>query len=210
VKVIRLPVTFGLLALLLAGAAAALALAEPFAGAVCAALAGIAIAADLTVRARSGSTPAERHVIEKVLGQVDKGRKLVIYERDTGLFAYWYVELRGNEECDRARRYGRDVSVAVIEPDRTVDAWETQERLRDWLRDGTRHTDIAGYLGNGRYVVIMPEADRAAAEAAIARMKEAGLATDAGFACFPEDADTFDALYRAASSTLPPALRHAA
>ena len=83
-------------------------------------------------------------------------------------------------------------------------------RLRDWLRDGTRHTDIAGYLGNGRYVVIMPEADHTAAEAAIARMKEAGLATDAGFACFPADADNFDALYRAASSTLPPALRHAA
>jgi hypothetical protein len=210
VKKIKLPVTFGFLALLLAGAAAALALAEPFAGAVCAALAGIAIAADLTARARAGSDAPERHAIEKVMGQVDKGRKLVIYERDTGLFAHWYVELRGNEECDRARRYGRDVAVAVIEPDRTMNAWETQERLRDWLREGMRHTDVVGYLGNGRYVVIMPEADRTAAEAAIARMKEAGFATDAGLCCFPMEAESFEELYRKASAELPPALRHAA
>ena len=79
-----------------------------------------------------------------------------------------------------------------------------------WLREGMRHTDIAGYLGNGRYVVIMPEADQAAAETAIARMKAEGIATDAGLAYFPEGGETFEALYRAASAQLPPALRHAA
>jgi GGDEF domain-containing protein len=205
----RLPVTFGLLALLLAGAAAALALAEPFAAAICAALAGMAIIADLTMRARSHGAP-QRSVIERVMGQVERGRRLVIYERDTGLFAYWYLELRGNEECDRARRYGRDVAVVVIEPNRETDAWETQERLRIWLRDGTRQTDIAGYLGNGRYVVIMPEADRPAAEKAVERMKSDGIASDAGIACFPMEGEAYEELYRVASSALPPALRHAA
>ena len=202
----RIP--FSLIALVLAGVATGVALVVPPAGALFAAFAGVAIAADIATRPRD--TPPEKRAIEKVMHQVDKGRKLVIYERDTGLFAHWYVELRGNEECDRARRYGRELAVAVIEPNRERDAWEMQERMRDWLRDGVRHTDITGYLGNGRYVVIMPEADREAAEAAIGRMKAQDLATDAGLAFFPEDGESFEALYRTASAQLPPALRHAA
>lgn len=202
----RLP--FGLVALVLAGVATGIALVIPLAGALAAALAGVAIAADIATRPREH--PPEKHAIEKVMHQVDKGRKLVIYERDTGLFAHWYVELRGNEECDRARRYGRALSLAVIEPNRDGDPWEMQARVRDWLRDGMRHTDIAGYLGNGRYVVIMPESDAEAAEAAIARMKDAGIATDAGLSYFPDNGEAFEALYRHASAQLPPALRHAA
>ena len=202
----RLP--FSLVALVLAGVATGTAIVMPELGALFAALAGVAIAADIATRPREH--PPEKRVIEKVMHQVDKGRKLVIYERDTGLFAHWYVELRGNEECDRAKRYARPLSIAVIEPNRDGDPWEIQERVRDWLREGMRHTDIAGYLGNGRYVVIMPEADQAAAETAIARMKAEGIATDAGLAYFPEGGETFEAMYRAASAQLPPALRHAA
>ena len=204
----RRRISFSLVALVLAGVATGVAIVIPELGALFAALAGVAIAADIATRPRE--QPPEKHVIEKVMHQVDKGRKLVIYERDTGLFAHWYVELRGNEECDRARRYQRPLSVAVIEPNRDGDPWDVQERVRDWLREGMRHTDIAGYLGNGRYVVIMPEADGEAAAAAIARMKAEGIATDAGLAMFPADGETFDSLYRAASAQLPPALRHAA
>jgi hypothetical protein len=204
----RVQIPFALLALLLAGGAAALALPAPSAAAACAGAAGAMIGLDMLARSRGA--PSARHQIDRVLGQVDRSRKLVIYERDTGLFAYWYVELRGNEECDRARRYGRDLAVAVIEPDRGTNARETQRRLRDWLSDDVRHTDVAGYLGNGRYVIVMPEAGPEAAESAIARMKADGIATDAGVACYPMEGENFEQLYRAASTKLPPALRHAA
>jgi len=204
----RWPVPFALIALALAGVATGVALVAPIAGALFAAMAGVAIAADMATRPREA--PPEKHAIEKVMHQVDRGRKLVIYERDTGLFAYWYVELRGNEECDRARRYGRALSLAVIEPNREGDAWAVQGRVRDWLRDGMRQSDIAGYLGNGRFLVIMPEADLEAAGAVIARMKAENVATDAGIASYPDDGETFEALYKNAAAKLPPALRHAA
>ena len=150
-----------------------------------------------------------RSQIEKF---VNSGRKLVIYERDTGLFAHWYVDLRGNEECDRARRYARPLSVIVIEPARAVpgEEWATQQALCNWLSRELRQSDIAGYLGNGRCVVIMPEADGAAVGGVIRRLKSEGYATDIGLAVYPTDGDTYDILYKTAALQLPITLRHIA
>ncbi len=42
----------------------------------------------------------------------DEGRKLAIYDRATGLYAYWYLQMRAEEEMSRAGRYHKPLSVA--------------------------------------------------------------------------------------------------
>jgi hypothetical protein len=171
-------------------------------------VAALLVSIDFVYRRAARPHPM-RSQVEKF---VHSGRKLVIYERDTGLFAHWYVDLRGNEECDRARRYGRALSVIVIEPSRGVpgEEWATQQALCNWLGRELRQSDIAGYLGNGRCVVIMPEADGAAVGHVIRRLKNEGYATDIGLAVYPGDGDTYDVLYRTAAAQLPVSLRHIA
>ena len=50
----------------------------------------------------------------KLTRQVEAGRKLVIYDQETGLLASWYLALRCEEECYRSRRYGRSLSLLVV------------------------------------------------------------------------------------------------
>ena len=88
--------------------------------------------------------------------------------------------------------------------------WATQQAVCNWLVRELRQSDIAGYLGNGRYVVLMPEADAAAVGHVIRRLKNDGYATDIGLAVYPIDGDTYEVLYRTATAQLPVSLRHIA
>lgn len=193
---------------LAASAAAASVLNLHVIAAYAAGIAALLVSVDFVYRRAARPHPM-RSQVEKF---VNSGRKLVIYERDTGLFAHWYVELRGNEECDRARRYGRPLSVLVVEPSRAAagEEWATQQAVSNWLARELRQSDIAGYLGNGRYVVIMPEADGGAVGHVIRRLKNDGYATDIGLAVYPTDGESYDVLYRTAASQLPVSLRHIA
>jgi hypothetical protein len=191
-----------------AGAAAASAADLTVIGAYAAGVAALFVSIDFLYRRATRPHPM-RSQIEKF---VNSGRKLVIYERDSGLFAHWYVELRGNEECDRAKRYSRSLAVIVIEPTRAVpgEEWATQQALCNWLARELRQSDIPGYLGNGRCVVIMPEADGGGVGHVIRRLKTEGYATDVGLAVYPTDGDSYDLLYKTAASQLPITLRHVA
>ena len=176
-----------------------------FGGPAALAAGGAAFAAGVDFLWRRATRPApERAHIEKFVSQ---GRKFPIYERETGLFTHWYTELRGKEECDRAGRYGRELAFLVVEPAREDDEWNTLRTLQVWLTKNLRHTDIAGYLGNGRFLIIMPEADGEAATQLIRRLKTEGYATDVGLSCYPFDGKTYDDLYKAASAQLPLTLR---
>ena len=191
-----------------AGAAASSVMNLTAIAAYAAGVAALLVSIDFAYRRATRPHPM-RSQIEKF---VNSGRKLVIYERDTGLFAHWYVELRGNEECDRARRYGRPLSVLVIEPvhGATGEEWATQQAICNWLGRELRQSDVAGYLGNGRYVVIMPEADAGGVGHVLRRLKNDGYATDIGLAVYPTDGDNYDVLYRTAASQLPITLKHIA
>jgi hypothetical protein len=50
--------------------------------------------------------------VQKVAEQAEAGRKFVIYERTTGLFAHWYIAMRGEEECNRVARLRREINCA--------------------------------------------------------------------------------------------------
>ncbi len=189
-----------------AGAAwlSTLGLAAP--AAITAGAASFAVGVDFLVRRATRPAP-ERGQIEKFINQ---GRKFAIYEGNTGLFAHWYMELRGKEECDRAKRYGRGLAFLVVEPVRSDDEWAMQHALQVWFSSALRQSDVAGYLGNGRYLIIMPEADAESATHVIRRLRNEGYATDVGLSCLGDDGDTYDQLYKAAAAQLPISLRHVA
>ena len=79
---------------LAAGAAAASVMDYHAIAAYAASVAAVIVSVDFVYRRAARPDPM-RSQVEKF---VSTGRKLVIYERDTGIFTHWYVELRGTEE----------------------------------------------------------------------------------------------------------------
>lgn len=164
-------------------------------------LAAMLAVVPVAARARP-QTPENIELVEKMSHQIETGRKLVIYERETGLFAHWYVTLRGEEECDRAARYERTLGLLLVEPAPGANTWGVQDHLADWIRRTTRTTDVAGYLGNARYIVLMPETDRAGADNLLRRLQEQVDQVESSLTMFPGDGVTFDTLYAAAAARL--------
>jgi len=135
--------------------------------------------------------------LEEVLQSAAAGRRLVIYDRATNLHAYWYLQLRGDEEIARARRYGKPLSI--------VSLWaptpDTIARLAAHLQEHLRDTDLAGYLNNGHFVVILTETAADGANIVLWRALEAfGTEIDAAVVGYPADGDCFDALLEAAKA----------
>lgn len=158
-------------------------------------LAGAVARRYLTSRPRPGHLAAATK-------QVEVGRRLAIYERDTGLLAHWYLELRCDEECYRAERYSRPFSFLVVEPSPSSQEWETSEELREWLTANARKSDIVGYLGNGRYVLLLPEADVEGAKELTLRMQLDVPLAEFGISCLPQDGRSFTHLLAAAERRL--------
>lgn len=186
-------------------AAAACLLAPPFVAASFALLAAAAICEGEYLRRREAARLA---VIDEMIGEAssnaETGRQLAIFERDTKLFAHWYIELRGEEECDRAMRYSRDLTIAVLEPTPGTGAeeHEVSRELGHWLRAHKRNTDIVGYLGNARYIVIMPETAANHVAGFVQRLYRDVPHADIGVGAFPRDGSTYEALYGAAVARL--------
>lgn len=141
-------------------------------------------------------------LLQQAQERVAAGRKLVIYERDTGLFAYWFIALRCEEECFRAIRYDRPLSVVVIEPAPDADTWDATERITKALQDHLRQADLAGYLGNARFTMVLPETNRAGAQTFLDRMRGFVPEIQGGISSCPKDGGTFQELYDAAASGL--------
>lgn len=145
---------------------------------------------------------ADAELLQQAVGRADAGRKLVIYERETGLFAHWYIALRCDEECQRASRYQHNFTLITVEPAPESDAWTVQEAIATWLREHLRTTDLAAYVGNAGYVVLMPETPTAGAEVVAARLRSGVEGAQVGVASSPEDAGDFEQLLAAARNRL--------
>ena len=179
-------------------------LAAAFAGATC-----LLVFGWLVTGLRLGS-PVPQAVIEVAVQRVEAGRKLVIYERETGLLAHWYIALRCEEECRRAERYKRSLTLSVIEPAASSKAWETHGQIAEWLGRELRTSDIAAYLGNGCFVVALPELGMAEAQALLARLHRDIAGVETGSASFPQDGSDFEALSGVARRRLSAATEAAA
>jgi two-component system, cell cycle response regulator len=114
-------------------------------------------------------------------------------------------------ELSRARRYGKQLSIAVIDADRFKSLNDTHghsagdlvlRTIGSILRESFRQSDTAGRYGGEEFVVILPETDMEAAQRKVERLREQvastpiALATrgekiqmtvSAGLANFPQD-----------------------
>lgn len=178
-------------------------------GAAFAAVAGLLVLATLALDYRKGSS-ADDEKLRKAADYAETGRRLAIYERETGLLAHWYVTLRAREECERAVRYRRPMAVVIAEIAAGSDPQAMQGQLPQWLRQRFRGVDIIGYLGNGRYIVLMPETDLAPARQAAGRLLGGLSGVDVGLSGLPVDGTTFEDLYAAAVKRLGQPLDQAA
>jgi hypothetical protein len=137
-------------------------------------------------------------LLRRASEQAALGRKLAIYDRETGALAYWFVALRCDEECARAARYATPLTVLVIEP--ASNAREiSDEALK--LAMTLRNCDIVGYLGRGRFVAILPQTPAENVEALSQRLFARGFER-IGSAAYGLDGRTFDQLYAAATAQL--------
>ena len=181
-------------------------LVDVFAGSIVAAIpalgAAVLVLAVLGMQRRQRDPSTHDAFVEKLVEQAEGGRKLAIYDRDTGLFAYWYMTLRGEEECKRAARYERPLTFLIVEPSLESNAWAVQGSIALWLRQQLRAVDVAGHFGNGRFLILMSETDINSAQKTVARLcAEIGDAETA-LSALPEDGGTFEQLYAVALDRL--------
>jgi GGDEF domain-containing protein len=144
--------------------------------------------------------PKQGHdrALEKASQEAETGRRLAMYDRETGLYAHWYLARRFEEEAKRSERYSRPLSVIAIEV-MGQDAYRVQAELRDWLDQSLRSTDMASHLGGGRYLALLTETVLDDASAIAARIAERfPQSVSIGLGCFPEDGDSLEAVQKVA------------
>lgn len=126
----------------------------------------------------------------------EEGRKLAIYDRVTGLYAYWYLQMRAEEEMSRAGRYQKPLSIASF----WCSSKAVIDRATETLGSALRATDLAAYLGNGHFVVLLPETNAEGAAIVVERVCErVGEAISGVAVQYPDDGETLNDLLETAN-----------
>jgi diguanylate cyclase (GGDEF)-like protein len=144
----------------------------------------------------------------------------------TGLFNRGYVDDRLAVELSRARRYGKRLTVAVIDVDRFKALNDAHghpsgdlvlKKIGALLRDSFRQSDTVGRYGGEEFVVILPETDVDVAQrkleflresvastpvALSTRGEEAQITISAGLASVPHDAEDAEELFALADERM--------
>lgn len=115
-----------------------------------------------------------------------------------GLASAVYLSWRCEEECYRAHRYGRPLTLLVAELVGESDSSRAERKLQNWLRSHVRMSDIAGYLGDGRYAILLPETDREGARGLETRLRWEFPRVNTGIAVHPQDGRNLEVLVEAA------------
>ena len=92
--------------------------------------------------------------------------------KDGPLFASWYLVYRLDAEMERARRYGRPLAVAQAVTPSISTLREDPEALAaatEAAQTVARSTDLLGWIGEDRILMIMPETTETEAEVAVSR-----------------------------------------
>jgi len=127
----------------------------------------------------------------------EEHQSIVIYDRATGVYAYWYLLLRSEEELARASRSGRPLSYLFL----WADSARHVPLLASGLKRTVRISDLAAYAGHGRFVTLLPDTPGAGARVVLARIRHVtGDVFSSAVASCPEDGATFDELQRAGHS----------
>jgi GGDEF domain-containing protein len=137
-------------------------------------------------------------LVSKASREAESGRRLAMFDRQTGLYAYWYLVRRFEEESRRVERYARPLTAMLIEV-KGDDKYRTQDKVTHWLEQELRTTDLASHLGDGRYLVLLTETELADGAAIAARLAERfPQAIAVGLGCCPEDGGKLEDVQKAA------------
>jgi two-component system, cell cycle response regulator len=144
----------------------------------------------------------------------------------TGLFNRGYVDDRFAVELGRARRYRKQLTIAVIDADRFKSLNDTHghiagdlalRKLASVLRDSFRQSDTVGRYGGEEFVVILPEIDLHAGHQKLDSVRQliantpislgsrggtVNVTISAGLASFPEDCDDAELLFALADQRM--------
>ena len=150
------------------------------------------------------------------LALVSRSQKLLLAATSdtlTGLFNRGYFEERFAIELSRSGRYGRPLTLAVIDADRFKSLNDNHghsagdivlRKIAELLRDSCRQSDTAARYGGEEFVVLLPETDTEAARRKVESLRELVASTafalprsrgdekvqvtiSAGLATFPQD-----------------------
>jgi diguanylate cyclase (GGDEF)-like protein len=155
-------------------------------------------------------------------------RLLQLATRDplTGLFSRGYVDDRFDVELSRARRYGKGLTIAVIDADRFKLLNDTHghmagdlalRKISVLLHECFRQSDTVGRYGGEEFVVILPEIDIDSARQKLESLRESVAGTpivvaprgqkvqvtiSAGLASFPQDGEEAAELFAMADARM--------
>lgn len=144
----------------------------------------------------------------------------------TGLLNRGYVDERFTIELSRARRYGKPLTIAVIDADHFKLLNDTHGHMAGdlalrtigaTLRSSFRQSDTAGRYGGEEFVVILPETDIEVAERKLESLRELVASSSivlpprgeniqvtisAGLASFPDDGEDASELFALADDRM--------
>lgn len=153
-------------------------------------------------------------------------KRLSITDELTGLYNYRYLQQRLDDEIERARRYGRSLSLLMIDADdfkRFNDTYghiagdEALAEMSQVFRSAVREIDIVCRYGGEEFSVILPETDAEGAFVVAEKIREAvaahsfadadarrvvSLTVSIGLATFPSGAGDQETLLRLADDAL--------
>jgi diguanylate cyclase (GGDEF)-like protein len=113
--------------------------------------------------------------------------RLSVTDRLTELYNHGYFQQRLEEEIGRAQRFGRTLSLIMLDIDDFKDFNDTYghprgdkvlQKVSSIVRDNLREMDVAARYGGEEFVVVLPETDAAGAAAVAERIRQ-------GVAAFP-------------------------
>ncbi|MDB4899681.1 MAG: diguanylate cyclase [Gemmatimonadetes bacterium] len=116
-----------------------------------------------------------------LVDRTERLRVLSTHDSLTGLYNRAYFDERLVEELLRARRYGRPISVAIVDIDRFkqvndqyghVSGDACLRAFANQLRESVRRTDIVARYGGEEFALILPETTPEDAQAKLDRVRE--------------------------------------
>ena len=180
----------------------------------------------VVVQAGRANVKLERSYSEHLERLSESLRHLAYHDSLTGLYNHRYFNDHLHAEFERARRYGHQISVVMLDVNRFKEVndrygHQTGDELLSFLGrligENVRSSDIAARYGGDEFALILPETDRESACRTAAKIREvvskrrywgggslADVTLDiaAGVATFPEDAVTAEELLHEADRAL--------